>query len=309
MRWMGFCMALMAVAGAVRADGVVVIAHRGASGYLPEHTLPAYAMAYAMGADYVEPDLVLTKDGVFICMHDIHLEDTTDVEEKFPQRKAADGHWCPADFTLEEVRTLSAHERLKNRFPKDAAHFAVPTFEEMIQLVQGLNKTTGRDVGIYPELKAPSWHAQRGLPMEQKALDVLAKYGYSGPSAKAVVQCFELQTLVTLRALGSTLPQVFLMSGGRETEKYLSAAGLAEVAQAANGIGPDKNMIERDPALVERAHAQKLVVHPYTFRADDYNKAKYGSYEEEVKQFVGTYHVDGFFTDHADRGVAVVRSK
>ncbi len=286
----------------------IVIAHRGASGYLPEHTLEAYAMAYAMGADYIEPDLVLTKDGVFICLHDIHLEGTTDVEEKFADREHEDGHWYPSDFTLEEIRTLRAHERLKNRFPQDASSFTVPTFEEMIQLVQGLNKVTGRDVGIYPELKAPAFHEKRGLPMVQAALDVLAKYGYTDADSKVFLQSFEAPPLKQARELGAKIPLIFLMGNGNGGSA-LSDASLDEIAKYASGIGPDKGLIEKDPTVVERAHARGLKVHPYTFRADQHNKAKYGSFEEEVAEFIGAYGVDGFFTDHPDRGVAAVRAK
>jgi glycerophosphoryl diester phosphodiesterase len=309
MRWAGILMALMAAAGGAKADGPLVIAHRGASGYLPEHTLPAYAMAYAMGADYVEPDLVLTKDGVFICMHDIHLEDTTDVEEKFADREHEDGHWYPADFTLAEIRTLRAHERLKNRFPQDASSFMVPTFEEMIQLVQGLNKSTGRNVGIYPEIKAPAWHAKRGLPMVKAVLDVLAKYGYTEADSKVFLQCFEAPPLIEARELGAKIPMILLIGNGVEVQELLADKSLDAIAKYATGIGPDKGLIEKDPTVVTRAHARGLKVHPYTFRADQYNKAKYGSYEEEVAEFVGGYKVDGFFTDHPDRGVAVVRGK
>lgn len=306
MRMAWICAPVVALFSAMTAAQPIVIAHRGASGYLPEHTLEAYAMAYAMGADYVEPDLVLTKDSVFVCMHDIHLELTTDVEQKFPDRKASDGHWYPADFTLAEVKTLCVHERLKNRFPQEVTAFEVPTFEEMIQLVQGLNKTSGRQVGIYPELKAPAWHAQHGLPMEQAALDVLTKYGYTAPDAKVYLQCFEFEPLKKLRELGTKLPLVLLIAGGREAEQYLSDAGLDEVAKIANGIGPDRKLIETDPALVERAHARKLKVHPYTFRTDDYNRSKYGSFSGEVQHFIDVYKIDGFFTDHPDRGVDAV---
>src|SRR5690606_29927835 len=121
------------------AGDPVVIAHRGASGYLPEHTLAAYAMGYAMGADYIEPDLVLTKDKHFICLHDIHLEATTNVEEVFPDRRRDDGKWYAADFTLAEIKTLEAQERIKGRFPQGHSPLGVPTFEEMVELVQGLN--------------------------------------------------------------------------------------------------------------------------------------------------------------------------
>ncbi len=260
-----------------------------------------------MGADYIEPDLVLTKDGVLICLHDIHLEPTTDVEAKFSDRKRTDGHWYPADLTLEEIKTLAAHERLKNRFPQDAPGFQVPTFEEMIRLVQGLNKQTGRNVGIYPEMKAPAWHEQAGLPIERAVLDVLAKYGYTEPDSKVFLQCFEAPPLMIVRDMGAKIPLVLLVANGGKPSADLSDAGLAAIAKYANGIGPDRALIEKDPTLVSRAHAHGLVVHPYTFRVDDYNKAKYPSFEKEIRQFVKIYKIDGFFTDQADRGIAATR--
>ncbi len=295
--------------GASAAERPIVIAHRGASGYLPEHTLEAYALAYAMGADYIEPDLVLTKDKRFICLHDIELDDTTDVETKFSDRARADGHFYSADFTLAEIKTLAAHERLKNRFPQDSQGFQVPTFEEMIELIQGLNAQTGRTVGIYPELKQPSWHLSQGLPMEQAALDVLAKYGYTEADSPAYVQCFEAQPLEKIRnELKSPLKLILLIGGGRDAETVLTEAGLASVAKYANGIGPAKNLIENEPRIVEWAHANHLAVHPYTFRVDDFNKAKYPDYDAELRQFLSAYRIDGFFTDQADRGVSVVES-
>jgi glycerophosphoryl diester phosphodiesterase len=134
------------------AAGKIVIGHRGASGYLPEHTLEAYALAHGQGADYIEPDLVRTRDGAFLCLHDIYLEPTTDVATVFPGRARADGRFYAADFTLEEIRRLRVRERLERRFPRDASRFAAPTFEEMIELVAGLNRTTGRGGGVYPEV-------------------------------------------------------------------------------------------------------------------------------------------------------------
>jgi glycerophosphoryl diester phosphodiesterase len=298
---------IAALAPFAAADPPLVIAHRGASGYLPEHTLVTYAMAYTMGADYIEPDLVLTKDNRFICLHDIHLDDTTDVETKFPDRARPDGHWYAADFALAEIKQLAAHERLDNRFRKDSRGFQVPTFEEMIELVQGLNAATGRNVGIYPELKQPAWHASQDLPMEHAALDLLAKYGYSTADSPIFLQCFEAESLIKIRReLGSRLPLILLVGNGREADATLSESGLAAVAKYANGIGPDRTLIERKPQIVEWAHAANLAVHPYTFRTDAYNKSKYDSYEAELRQFLTVYKIDGFFTDQPDRGVAVV---
>lgn len=282
----------------------IVIAHRGASGYLPEHTLEAYAMAHAMGADYIEPDLVLTSDDVFICLHDIHLELTTNVEEVFPDRHRKDGSWYPIDFTLAEIKTLSNHERLGNRFPVGKSDFEVPTFREMIELVQGLNKTTGRDVGIYPEIKGPAFHAGEGHPVERALLDVLSEYGYEGADAKVFVQSFEIEPLRRIRnKLKSELPLIMLIAEG-SGQKLLTPEGLDDLATFVNGIGPSKTIIEKDPDIVKRAHARNLKVHPYTFRADMYPKRRYDSFDDELDQFYSAYTVDGVFTDFPD----IVRS-
>lgn len=291
------------------AAAPIVIAHRGASGYLPEHTLEAYAFAYAQGADYVEPDLVLTKDKVFVCMHDIELKDTTDVEERFPDRKRDDGEWYAADFTLAEIKSLRAGERLGNRFPQGAPGFQVPTFEEMIQLVQGLNKTTGRNVGIYPELKQPSWHSQHGLPMEEAFLAICTKFGYVGKDAKIFVQCFEPTPLIAMRnTFKSELPQILLIGDARLQGGALTDTGLQAVAKYANGIGPDLRIIEQDPKLVERAHVAGVQVHPYTLRKDML-LPKYKTMDEALKSYFDTYKVDGLFTDFPDLAVAYLRAR
>lgn len=278
----------------------IVIAHRGASGYLPEHTLEAYATAHAMGADYVEPDLVLTSDDVFICLHDIHLESTTNVEEIFPDRHRRDGSWYPIDFTLAEIKTLNNHERLPNRFPDGKSDFEIPTFREMIELIQGLNKTTGHDVGIYPEIKGPAFHAKEGHPVEQQLLDILDEYGYKGPDAKVFIQSFEIEPLRKIRnELKSKLPLIMLMGGGAQ-QKLLTAEGLDDLATFVNGIGPSKTIIEQNPDVVKQAHVRNLKVHPYTFRADSYSKRNYKTFEDELKKFYSTYKVDGVFTDFPD---------
>ncbi len=283
-----------------RPTSKIVIAHRGASGYLPEHTLAAYALAHGMGADFIEPDLVMTRDGKLVCVHDIHLDSTTDVDQVFPDRKRADGHWYAADLTLEEVRRLAVHERLGQRFPQTSvARFSVPTFAEMIELVQGLNRTTGRTAGIYPELKEPAWHREAGLPMEEAFLELVGRYGYEGPRAAIFVQCFEPATLERLRALGSKLPQVLLIGDERGAQQTTDDA-LALAVGYANGIGPSKSLLEADPEIVARAHRRGLVVHPYTFRADDL-PPPYKTLEDELKRFYSELGVDGLFTDFPDR--------
>ena len=235
----------------------IVIAHRGASGYLPEHTLPAYALAHGMGADYIEPDLVLTKDGHLICLHDIHMQATTNVERVFPDREREDGRWYAADFTLAEIRRLEAEERLDSRFPQGTSRFAVPSFVEMIELVQGLNERTGRKVGIYPELKAPGWHREQGLELEEALLEVLDRYRYREDGAPIFVQSFEEESLRRLRELGSKLPQVFLMAEVERYRPFLSAEGIAGVAEFATGLGPAKTMIERQPELLDWARRRR----------------------------------------------------
>jgi glycerophosphoryl diester phosphodiesterase len=297
----------MFIVTAANAEPKIAIAHRGASGYVPEHTLESYAMAHAMGADFIEPDLVLTKDKVFICLHDIHLEMTTDVEQVFPNRKRSDGKWYAADFTLAEIKRLHAHERLKNRFPQDKSSFEVPAFVEMIELVQGLNKTTGREAGIYPELKEPKWHRDNGLPMEEAFLALMTHYGYSGRNAKVFVQCFEPEPLKRMRGeMKSELPQIQLLGGEKEFAPMLTKEGLAEVAKYANGIGPDKGTIEKDPDFVKRAHDAGLLVHPYTLRKDAL-PSKYSSFDNELNQFYNVYGVDGVFTDFADVAAAFLK--
>lgn len=283
----------------VRNAPMIVIAHRGASGYLPEHTLPAYAVAHGMGADYIEPDLVMTGDGHFICLHDIHLEATTNVEEVFPDRAREDGRWYAADFTLEEIGRLEAVERLDGRFPKGAGRFRVPTFAEMIELVQGMNRSSGRNVGIYPELKAPAWHRAEGLPMEEALLEILERYGYREPGAAVFVQSFEPESLKRLRALGSKLPQVLLMAEVEQYRRFLSPEGMAGIVDFADGIGPAKTMIERQRELVGWAQEAGLLVHPYTFRADQ-TPSRYGSPVEEIRSHLFGFGVNGVFTDHPD---------
>ena len=295
MRFTGIILGMGIMATHVMAESPVVIAHRGASGYLPEHTLEAYAVAYAMGADYIEPDVVRTKDGHFICLHDIHLDATTNVETAFPDRARADGRYYAADFLLAEINTLRAEERLKNRFPKGHSSFGIPTFREMIELVQGLNASTGDRVGIYPELKQPSWHAKEGLPMEEAFVAILKEYGYMDRGSLIYIQCFEARTLQKLRnELGCKAPQIFLVGEGQ-----LSDERLQEIARYADGIGPSKGMIESDPDVVKRAHHYGLRVHPYTFRVDQV-PPKYPDVEAELKTFFRVYGVDGVFTDFVD---------
>ena len=308
----------------------VVIAHRGASGYLPEHTLPAAAMAYQMGADYIEPDCVLSKDGVPVVVHDIHIDTISDVATKFPDRKRADGRWYALDFTVAELKTLAVSERFDpktgqaaypKRFPLGVPGFQIPTLEEEIRLVQGLNKSKGRNVGIYPEVKNPAWHREQGRDISKAVIEVLHRFGYKTKQDNCYLQCFDWDETRKIRnELGwqGRLIQLTTVNSDMESptdyDKLLSNEGLDEVAKVCDGIGPwiaqivdgrvDGKLKFND--LVERAHARKLLVHPYTFRADAVQSwAK--DFEELVTVAFEELKVDGIFSDHADKAVAVVR--
>jgi glycerophosphoryl diester phosphodiesterase len=310
----------------------VVIAHRGASGYLPEHTLAAKAMAYAMGADYLEQDVVLTRDAVPVVLHDIHIDTVTDVARRFPERRRADGRYYAIDFTLAELKQLSASERFDprtgnavfaGRFPVGKSAFQVPTLEEELQLVQGLNKSLGREAGVYPEIKEPVWHRKQGQDISRIVLDVLARYGYRGKADKLYVQCFDFEEVKRIRGeLGYQGKLVQLLADGPQFESATdhaflrTRAGLGEVAKVADGIGPPLGLVVTGRSgsgllqvtdLVRDAHALGLLVHPYTFRADALPTWA-GSFDELLKAFLVDVGVDGVFTDHPDQAVALVRS-
>ena len=305
----------------------IVIAHRGASAYLPEHTLEAAAYAHAVGADFIEQDLVMSRDDVLVVLHDIHLEMTTDVARVFPDRARADGRFYAVDFDWTELQQLSVNERVNSqtgeraypdRFPLQPGPFRLCTLEEQISLIQGLNQSTGRNVGIYPEIKAPSWHASEGKDLGTPLLAMLERYGYQGPDARVFVQCFEAAELKRLRfELGTELPLIQLIGiaawnhPGADYDAMRTPAGLAEIATYAQGIGPHTDQIllgwddhgsAQLSSLVAEAQAQSLQVHPYTLRADQLPHG-IADFETLVELFVSTAHADGLFTDHPDRVV------
>jgi glycerophosphoryl diester phosphodiesterase len=279
----------------------IVIAHRGASGYRPEHTLASYQLAMEMGADFVEPDLVSTADGVLVCRHENEISGTTDVSQRaeFLDRrtmKEIDGvpvtGWFTEDFTFQELRTLWAIERLPELRP-DAAHFDgrfdVPTLDELIALVQRESTARGRTIGIYPETKHPSYFRSIGLALEEPLLAALQRAGWTERDAPVYIQSFETENLRMLRGMtkvrliqlleATGQPYDFTRGGDPRTYPDLATpAGLAEIAGYADGIGPSKALlIPRDadgrlaaPApLVADAHAAGLAVHPWTFRCEN----------------------------------------
>lgn len=309
--------------------GFTVIAHRGASGYLPEHTLAAAAMAHAMGADYIEQDVVMSRDGELIVLHDLTLDATTDVAARFPGRQRADGHYYAIDFDLAEIRTLRVHERREpdgklvfpGRFDTAGVDFRIPTLREEIALIQGLNRSTGRDVGVYVEPKSPAWHRADGRDLLAAVVGVLAEFGYVGRGDKAFLQSFDFESLRELRfGLGSDLKLVQLIGENIWGESpsdfdYLrSDEGLAEIAAFADGIGPWLPQVIRlrgadagqPTGLVAAAHRQGLLVHAYTLRADQLPD-NIPSLETAVDLLVNHARLDGLFTDHPDRVIRALR--
>ncbi len=268
--------------GAPWVRPALVIAHRGASGYLSEHTLESYSLAYGMGADMLEPDLVMTSDKGLICMHDIHLERVTDVAQRFPGRGRSDGRYYAIDFTLDEIRTLAATGGDRHR----VRGCTVPTFREFLELVAHLNERTGRDVGIVPELKGPAFHLAEKSPLEESYVQALREAEYHKAGARCITQCFEPEALVRLRDAGVESVLLELLSGDAPDAETLRA-----IAQRAHAIGPSKTMIaESQGQLVKDAHALGLAVVPYTFKED----------EAEAREFFTAFNVDGLFSDFPD---------
>ena len=188
----------------------IVVAHRGASGYLPEHSMAAKSMAYAMGADYIEQDVVMTKDNELVVLHDHYLDRVTNVAKVYPDRKREDGRYYAIDFTLEEIKSLKMTEGFNikdgkevagfpERFPIWKSDFKVHTFAEEIELIQGLNKSTGKNIGIYPEIKAPWFHRHEGKDISVEVLKVLKKYGYTKKSDLVYLQCFDPNEVMRLK--------------------------------------------------------------------------------------------------------------
>jgi len=301
----------------------LIIAHRGASGYLPEHTLAAKALAYGQGADFLEQDVVLSKDGVPVIFHDTHIDTTTDVAKKFPGRQRADGRFYALDFTLAELKQLNLTERFSpktgkaafpRRFPVGVGSFSVVTLEEEIRFIQHLNRSTGRNVGIYPELKAPAWHRQEGRDLASAVLPILRKYGYDAKDSACFVQCFELAEIKRLRGELAWKGKLIMLLGGKgkgpgETDfTYLQTdAGLAELAKLVDGIGPPISSVVtgKSPAerkvtdLTARARKAGLLSHPYTLRADELPQCV-SSVDELLRVLFDEAKIDGLFTDFPD---------
>jgi len=303
----------------------LIIAHRGASGERPEHTLMGYRLAIAEGADFIEPDLVLTKDGHFVLRHENEISGTTDVagRAEFAGRKATkvvDGQtitgWFTEDFTLAELKTLRARERLPALRPGSArfdGQEAIPTYKEMVDLAKAESARLGRTIGTYPEMKHPSYFTGLGMPMEQRLADALKAYGLNSKSAPVFVQCFEVEPLKRFGQLSSAR-RVMLVAQGPAPVDVTSAAGIKAIAAFAEGLGPEWPLVVPivdgglGPAtsLVADAHAAGLAVHPWTVRAENAflppklrkgtAPADHGDVDAVYKALFDT-GIDGLFSD------------
>jgi glycerophosphoryl diester phosphodiesterase len=295
----------------------IVIAHRGASGERPEHTIESYRLAIEEGADYIEPDLVMTRDGVLIARHENEIGGTTDVAQhpEFAARRRTqliDGEsmtgWFTEDFTLSEIKTLRARERLPELRPQNVVYdgrFSVPTFDEIMQLVISADSRPGREraVGVYPETKHPAHFASLGLPLELALLNTLQRYDYARPGSPVFIQSFDPRNLRQLRNM-TKLPLVQLLEHDigevREIAKYADAIGIAKALAS--------------EVAVETAHAVGVAVHVWTFRAENEflpadlkigtAAGAHGNLPAEIQRFLAR-GIDGFFVDFPAVGVQV----
>jgi len=302
----------------------IVIGHRGASGYRPEHTLASYELAIDQGADFIEPDIVSTRDGVLVARHENEIGGTTDVaaHPEFANRrttKVIDGEelsgWFTEDFTLDELRTLRARERLPELRPASAAfdgHFGIPTLQEIADVARRGGERRGRTVGLYPETKHPTYFRSIGLPLEEPLVVTLHSAGYRGVEAPVFIQSFEADSLRRLAGI-TPLRLVQLLSAGPQAAERTHPRALADVARYATAIGADKDLIiPRDSAgdlvapssLVADVHTAGLLVHAWTFRAEPaFLPANIRDAAAEYAVFYAT-GIDGVFTDQPDLAVA-----
>ena len=309
----------------------LVIAHRGASGERPEHTLLAYREAIAQGADFIEPDLVATKDGVLVARHENEIAGTTDVAARpeFAARKTIktiDGEkvegWFTEDFTLAELKTLRCRERLPQLRPVSAAfdgNEAIPTFREVLDLARLEGLRAGRTIGIYPELKHPTYFGAIDIPLEAPLLLALRRARMDDPKAPVFIQCFEAERLKALRP--NTRARLVQLVGADRPE-MVTPAGLKAIAAYANGVGTDWSLVlptvdgGLGPAstVIRDAHAAGLQIHPWTVRAENFflpaklkrgtGPAEHGDAAAVVKALFAA-GADGVFTDFPGLAVRV----
>jgi glycerophosphoryl diester phosphodiesterase len=284
-----------AQAPAGRTAAKQLIAHRGASGYAPEHTVPAYKLALEQKVDFVEPDLGVTKDNVLVCLHDDTLERTTNVAEVYPERASANvtsrqpgPHWLANDFTLAELQRLDAGKWFKPEF----AGTRIPTFQEAIDLVRG-------KAGLYPELKSPPLYTARGVDQIKLFVDIVRKNGLDKPESlrttPVIIQSFDEAAVRRVAKELPSIPRVFLTS----KDEDVTEARLRELAKFATGIAPEKFVIARHPEMVKQAHDAGLTVTSWTFKANE--ETAYPTVRDEMAHFLYTLGIDALFTNHPDQ--------
>lgn len=328
----------------IENKGKLVIAHRGASGYLPEHTLESKALAFGQGADYLEQDLAMTKDNRIVVIHDHFLDGLTDVAKKFPNRKRKDGRYYVTDFTLKEIKTLEMTENFKvengkqiqvypSRFPLWQSHFVIHTFEEELEFIRGLEKSTGKKIGIYPEIKAPWLHHKEGKDIALETLKVLKKYGYDSRDDLVYLQTFDFNELKRIKTqllpklgMDVKLVQLVAYTDWNETEEknaqgkwvnynydwMFKDGAMAEVAKYADGVGPgwymlidDKNSKLGDvkyTPMVQDIAKTKMELHPYTVRKDAL-PAFFSDVNQMYDSLLNKAGATGVFTDFPDTAV------
>ena len=285
---------------------MIVIAHRGASGERPEHTLESYRLAIEEGADYIEPDLVMTRDGVLVARHENEVSATTDVAQhlEFAARRRTqviDGEpmtgWFTEDFSLSEIKSLRARERLPDLRPQNLkfdGRYSVPTFDEIMQLVVGANRQSGanRPIGVYPETKHPAHFAAIGLPLESAVLDALRRYGYAGPGAPVFIQSFDSHRLKQLRAMTS-LPLVQLLEH--------EPGDLQEIAKHADAIGIAKSLATAE--RIRAAHDANLLVHAWITSCRERLSSRQISSAAPLAPRRGTADLAAELTRYMSRGI------
>ncbi|MGL6064120.1 MAG: glycerophosphodiester phosphodiesterase [Fusobacteriaceae bacterium] len=334
--------------GKVKNEKKLIIAHRGASGYLPEHTLESKALAFGQGADYLEQDLAMTKDDKVVVIHDHYLDQLTDVADKFPNKKRKDGRYYVIDFTLSEIKELAMTENFSivngekipvypERFPLWKSTFKIHTFEEELEFIKGLEKSTGKKIGIYPEIKAPWFHHQEGKDIAMETLKILKKYGYTSKNSNIYFQTFDFNELKRIKKellpqLGMDIKLVQLIAYNdweetmekNEEGKWINydynwmftSEGVKTIARYADGIGPAWYMLIDDIAskkndikittLVNYISHENLELHPYTVRKDALPK-----YFDNINQMYDAIFTKakatGVFTDFPDLGVEYLK--
>ncbi|PKF61950.1 glycerophosphodiester phosphodiesterase [Psychromonas sp. psych-6C06] len=325
----------------------IVIAHRGASGYLPEHSMEAKAMAHAMNADFIEQDIVMSKDDQLLVLHDHFLDTVTNVATVFPDRARQDGRFYAIDFTLSEIQSLQMTEAFITqekavypaRFPLWKSDFKVHTFTQEIELIQGLNKSRGRNIGIYPEIKAPAFHRSEGKDISLAVIQTLKHYGYHQKSDAIFLQCFDPHELLRIKNelfialdINLKLVQLIAETAWFETGHYIGGkkinyqydwmyemGAMQKISEYADAIGPwfprivDSRSTQQQlifTQLVEQAHQYNLLVHPYTFRRDKGEIPDYAnSFNDLLNIFYIKADVDGLFTDFPDLAVQFLQGQ